>query len=141
MENQKTWEINLFLPYFINALGLAILIFLIGTFPINDFGGLILLFVLIIVYSLIGGFIFFFIANYGYFNPWKSKLRSKETTGAWSEKLEVVAYQFSKYFILFWPALYAVENTIEKEYTDLEHKGLLTELFGDWTPKTDKKEK
>lgn len=139
MDNQKTWEMNLFLPYFINGLGIAILIFLFGNFQIIGGGELIFLFVQIIVYSLFGGFIFFYIANYGYFNPWKSKLRSKESTGIWSEKLEVIAYQFNKYFIPFWPALYASENIIEQEYTDLEHKGLLTELFGDWTPSTDKK--
>lgn len=139
MDNQKTWEMNLFLPYFINALSIAILFFLFGNFQIIGGGEFIFLFVQIIVYSLLGGFIFFYIANYGYFNPWKSKLRFKETTGVWSEKLEVIAYQFSKYFIPFWPALYASENIIEQEYTDLEHKGLLTELFGDWTPSTDKK--
>lgn len=139
MDNQKTWEMNLFLPYFINALSIAILIFLFGNFQIIGGGEFIFLFVQIIVYSLLGGFIFFYIANYGYFNPWKSKLRSKESTGIWSEKLEVVAYQFNKYFIPFWPALYAVENIIEQEYTDLEHKGLLTELLGNWTPSTDKK--
>lgn len=139
MDNQKTWEMNLFLPYFINGLDIAILIFLFGNFQIIGGGEFIFLFVQIIVYSLLGGFIFFYIANYGYFNPWKSKLRFKETTGVWSEKLEVIAYQFSKYFIPFWPALYASENIIEQEYTDLEHKGLLTELFGNWTPKSDKK--
>lgn len=139
MDNQKTWEMNLFLPYFINALSIAILFFLFGNFQIIGGGEFIFLFVQIIVYSLLGGFIFFYIANYGYFNPWKSKLRFKETTGVWSEKLEVIAYQFSKYFIPFWPALYASENIIEQEYTDLEHKGLLTELFGNWTPKSDKK--
>lgn len=139
MDNQKTWEMNLFLPYFINALSIAILFFLFGNFQIIGGGEFIFLFVQIIVYSLLGGFIFFYIANYGYFNPWKSKLRFKETTGVWSEKLEVIAYQFSKYFIPFWPALYASENIIEQEYTDLEHKGLLIELFGDWTPSTDKK--
>lgn len=139
MDNQKTWEMNLFLPYFINGLSIAILIFLFGNFQIIGGGEFIFLFVQIIVYSLLGGFIFFYIANYGYFNPWKSKLRFKETTGVWSEKLEVIAYQFSKYFIPFWPALYASENIIEQEYTDLEHKGLLTELFGNWTPKSDKK--
>lgn len=139
MDNQKTWEMNLFLPYFINALSIAILFFLFGNFQIIGGGEFIFLLVQIIVYSLLGGFIFFYIANYGYFNPWKSKLRSKESTGIWSEKLEVVAYQFNKYFIPFWPALYAVENIIEQEYTDLEHKGLLTELFGDWTPSTAKK--
>lgn len=139
MDNQKTWEMNLFLPYFINGLSIAILIFLFGNFQIIGGGELIFLFVQIIVYSLLGGFIFFYIANYGYFNPWKSKLRFKETTGVLSEKLEVIAYQFSKYFIPFWPALYASENIIEQEYTDLEHKGLLTELFGNWTPKSDKK--
>lgn len=139
MDNQKTWEMNLFLPYFINALSIAILFFLFGNFQIIGGGEFIFLFVQIIVYSLLAGFIFFYIANYGYFNPWKSKLRFKETTGVWSEKLEVIAYQFSKYFIPFWPALYASENIIEQEYTDLEHKGLLTELFGNWTPKSDKK--
>lgn len=139
MDNQNTWEMNLFLPYFINALSIAILFFLFGNFQIIGGGEFIFLFVQIIVYSLLGGFIFFYIANYGYFNPWKSKLRFKETTGVWSEKLEVIAYQFSKYFIPFWPALYASENIIEQEYTDLEHKGLLTELFGNWTPKSDKK--
>lgn len=87
-----------------------------------------------IVYITLGSAIIFYVlASLGYLNSWIATAANPELKFSPREKSYVFAmYLITKYFVLFWPALYISEIMIENKYPKIKAKGLLTELFGSW---------